>query len=148
MIEDAFRGEVEEDWLRRLMEGVLRFQGVKGPLELSLVIAGDELVHRLNKDYRGVDSTTDVLSFALEEGEASIPFTMPADGVRYLGEVVLSYPQAVRQAQEQQHPVERELALLIVHGVLHLLGCGHEDEGEEQRMRTLEREILERLWCS
>ena len=69
-------------------------------------------------------------------------FPQPPDGVRHLGEVIISYPQAVIQAEEHQHSVKRELAILIIHGVLHLLGYDHETPELEQQMIAREREIL------
>jgi probable rRNA maturation factor len=74
--------------------------------------------------------------------EPELPFVSPPDGIRHLGEVVISYPQAVKQAQEQGHGVTRELALLIVHGILHLLGYDHELPADEQKMRDKENKVL------
>jgi probable rRNA maturation factor len=96
-----------------------------------------------------VDEPTDVLAFyMLPQKEADFSFALPPDGVTRLGEVIISYPQAVKQAKEQGHSTERELALLIIHGILHLLGYDHEEPGEEAKMREKEKELLEQclLW--
>ena len=77
--------------------------------------------------------------------ESGTHFTGPPDGINHLGEVVISYPQAMQQAQEQGHDVKQELAVLIVHGVLHLLGYDHELPDKEQKMKARENEILKRL---
>ncbi|MBI2908187.1 MAG: rRNA maturation RNase YbeY [Chloroflexi bacterium] len=141
--EDPFKRKVKVGWLRKVAEDVLRSQGIEAPAEMGLVIAGDELVQRLNKEYRGLDHTTDVLSFALEEGpEGGAAFVMPSDGVRHLGEVIISYPQAARQAEQQKHPVERELTILIIHGILHLLGYDHESDAEEATMKAQESRLI------
>jgi len=70
------------------------------------------------------------------------PFVAPPDGVKHLGEVIISYPQAVIQAEEHQHPIKREIAILIIHGVLHLLGYDHDKPEPERDMRARETEIL------
>lgn len=107
-------------------------------MELSLVVTTDEVVEELNRTYRGVNRTTDVLAFPLEGGDfPSLP------GVsKHLGEVIISFPQATRQAEEQGHQLREELSLLVIHGILHLLGYEDEDEDEEPRMRAREAEIL------
>jgi probable rRNA maturation factor len=80
----------------------------------------------------------------LPQKGADDSFALPPDGVTRLGEVIISYPQAIEQAREQGHSTERELALLIIHGILHLLGYDHEEPEGESEMRKKERELLER----
>jgi len=102
-------------------------------------------VQKLNRDYRGVDAPTDVLAFnMLPQKETTTSFVLPPDGVTRLGEVIISYPQAMEQAKEQGHSVNKELALLIIHGILHLLGYDHEQPEEEAKMRAKEKELLAR----
>lgn len=147
-IDEPFQGYLDEGWLRRLVEKTLAVEGMLSPVELGLVITNDETIHQLNRSYRGRDETTDVLSFALSENSqdaAGIPFIPPPDGTSHLGEVLISYPQAVVQAKEHKHPVEQEIALLVIHGVLHLLGHEDEDEVAEARMRTAEQRVLGEL---
>ena len=144
-VEEEFRGLVDEGWARRLAQTVLKTEEVAPPYEVSLVFTDSQTVRRLNRDYRGVDETTDVLAFCmLSQNEADSSFALPPDGVTRLGEVIISYPQAVEQASEQGHSSERELALLIIHGILHLLDYDHEEAAEESKMRERERELLER----
>ena len=144
-VEEKFRGLVDESWARRIAQTVLKAEEVAPLYEVSLVFTDSETVRRLNRDYRGVDEPTDVLAFCmLSQNEADSSFALPPDGVTRLGEVIISYPQAVEQASEQGHSSERELALLIIHGILHLLGYDHEEAEEESKMRTRERELLER----
>lgn len=96
---------------------------------VSIVLANDKLVKELNAKYRGVDEPTDVLAFGFEEEED-------------LGEVIISIPTCLRQADEYGHSFEEELSLLLVHGVLHLLGYDHLEDNEAKIMQEREREVL------
>ncbi len=146
LIDDGINGPPEVGWLRDAVKQVLIAQGVGADAELSLVIATQERVRQLNRSYRGKDAPTDVLSFCLATpDDSSTPFVAPPDGVRHLGEVVISYPQAVIQAAEGHHSVKKEVALLIIHGVLHLLGYDHEKLEDRRRMRASEKEILSHI---
>jgi probable rRNA maturation factor len=144
-VEEEFRGVVDEGWLRRIAHTVLKAEGVAPSYEVSLVFTDSEKVRQLNRDYRGVDEPTDVLAFyMLPQKEADSSFALPPDGVTRLGEVIISYPQAAEQAREQGYSPEKELALLIIHGILHLLGYDHEEPEGESKMRGRERELLEK----
>ena len=144
-IDDGFQGVVDGGWAKKIVRQVLKAEGVTSPYEVSLVIADSETVRQLNRDYRGVNEPTDVLAFSMlpQKGTDS-SFPLPPDGFTRLGEVIISYPQAVAQAKAQGHPPERELALLIIHGILHLLGYDHEEPEEESKMRDRENELLEK----
>jgi probable rRNA maturation factor len=145
-IEKPFARIVSRKWLRQAVKLTLVHTGVSSPVELGLVIAGDETVHELNRSYRNVDRTTDVIAFALSErGARAEHFITPPDDVIHLGEVIISYPQARRQAEEQRHPLERELALLVAHGVLHLLGYDHELPEQAEKMRAMESRVLDAI---
>ena len=147
--EDEFRALVDRGWVRKIIRQVLKAEQVASPFEVSLVFTGAERVKQLNRHYRGVDQPTDVLAFYMDPGRSSdSSFVLPPDGVTHLGEVIISYPQAIEQAREQGHSPERELALLVIHGILHLLGYDHEEPEEESKMRTREKELLEKclLW--
>lgn len=111
-------------------------------VEMSVTVTGDEEIHALNRMYRGVDRPTDVLSFALQEGEEA---RLPPDIPVQLGDVIVSYPYAERQAAELEHSVEMEMAWLVIHGTLQLLGYHHEDEEEAQHMESLETVALRSL---
>jgi probable rRNA maturation factor len=144
-VEEEFCGLVGEDWVKKIVRQVLKAERVAPPYEVSLVFTDSEKVRQLNRDYRGVGETTDVLAFSmLPQKGVDSSFALPPDGVTRLGEVIISYPQAVAQAKEQGHSPKRELALLVIHGVLHLLGYDHEEPEKESRMRERERELLER----
>jgi probable rRNA maturation factor len=144
-VEEEFRALVDEEWFKRIARQVLKAEGVAPPYEVSLVFTDSEKVRQLNRDYRGVDEPTDVLAFyMLPQKGADSYFALPPNGVTRLGEVIISYPQAVVQAKEQGHSPQRELALLVIHGILHLLGHDHEEPEEESKMRARERELLEK----
>ncbi|MEN9787169.1 MAG: Endoribonuclease YbeY [Pseudomonadota bacterium] len=104
--------------------------------ELSVVLCDDAFIHDLNRTWRGKDAPTDVLSFAMQEGE---------DGELHpdvLGDLVISLDTAGRQAAELGHPMPRELRVLLVHGLLHLLGYDHETLDDAVEMRSREAELL------
>jgi probable rRNA maturation factor len=144
-VEEKFREVVDGGWVKKIVRQVLKAEGVAPPYEISLVFTDSETVKQLNRDYRGVDETTDVLAFyMLPQKGSDSSFALPPDGVTRLGEVIISYPQAVAQAKEQGHSPERELALLVIHGILHLLGYDHEEPEAESKMRKRERELLEK----
>jgi probable rRNA maturation factor len=144
-VDRDFQERIDKRWLRRLVKESLRAHSLEAQVELSLLVTDDATVRELNKTYRGKDKATDVLSFALEadrRGGAAAGFVMPPGEMVHLGEVIVSYPKAVEQAAERLHPVEDELALLVVHGVLHLLGYDHDKPGREREMRLLEHRVL------
>ena len=144
-VDEEFRGVVNGGWVKKIVRQVLKTEGVVPPYEVSLVFTNSEAIKQLNRDYRGVDEPTDVLAFSMlpQKGTDS-SFPLPPDGFTRLGEVIISYPQAAEQAEEQGHSPERELALLVIHGILHLLGYDHEEPEEESKMREREREFLEK----
>ncbi len=137
-----FAGCPDKKWFKKIAEKVLTAQGAGDDVELGLVITTQEKVRELNRTYRGKDKPTDVLAFYLTSDGGKADFPTPPDGARHLGDVVISYPQAVIQANEQGHPVKRELAILTVHGILHLLGYDHEKPEARRRMRSREASLL------
>jgi len=147
-IERKLKVSLDECWLKCVAQKALEVEGITAPVEMGLVITDADTVRQLNRTYRGEDEATDVLAFytlSQTGQEHEPPFVTPPDGIRHLGEVVISYPQAVQQAQEQRHGIEKELTLLTVHGVLHLLGHDHEQLEQRRRMRAKEEEILKEL---
>ncbi|ALG70340.1 rRNA maturation factor [Azospirillum thiophilum] len=113
-----------------------------GPAELSIVLADDELVHRLNREYRGKDKPTNVLSFALTEAEEP----EPEDGMPVmLGDIILAYETIAREASEQRKNFKDHMTHLVMHGVLHLLGYDHETDDEAEEMEALETRLLATL---
>jgi len=144
-IEKKFQELIDKEWVKGLARQVLEAEGLTPPYEVSVVFSDSETVQKLNRDFRGVDEPTDVIAFYMHpQREDTPPFALPPDNITRLGEIIISYPQAVEQAGEQGHPVDKELALLIIHGILHLLGYDHAQPEEEKRMRQREQELLEK----
>ncbi len=141
-VEAPFEEQVDEALLGEAARATLAQQGVEEPVEMTVVIVGDETIQALNRRFRDVDAPTDVLAFP---HETRGPFVGAPGLPRYLGDVVISYPRAEAQAQEAGHPVEAELRLLVVHGVLHLLGHDHADPEEKARMWAAQEAVLRRL---
>ncbi|WAA11494.1 rRNA maturation RNase YbeY [Fervidibacillus halotolerans] len=128
----------------RLLEFAAQQEGIEQQAELSLTFVDNERITEINRDYRGKNQPTDVISFALEEraeGELEIiTEQMP----RVLGDIIISVPKAEEQAKEYGHSFMRELGFLSVHGFLHLLGYNHETEAEEKEMFTRQELILQK----
>ena len=149
LIDEDYERYLGVSWLQSVAEQTLVAQDASSKAELGLVITNQKRVQQLNRSYLGRDEPTDVLAFSMlpepsatGESEDSSPFVQPPDGVLHLGEVIISYPQAVIQAEEHHHSVKREIAILIIHGVLHLLGYEHDKPELEHQMQTREKEIL------
>lgn|SRR5574341_290444 len=109
--------------------------------DLTVVLSDDAQLHELNRAYLGVDAPTDVLSFPASE-------TDPETGARYLGDILVSIPRAGEQARAAGHPLETEVQLLVIHGVLHLLGYDHAEPSEKSKMWNTQQEILESVGLS
>jgi probable rRNA maturation factor len=138
----AFVDFVSEERLRAAAWAVLRHERRAG--ELALVLTDDEGIQSLNRDFLEVDAPTDVLAFPTQGGDG--PFVAAPGASSYLGDVIVSYPRAEAQANEQGHATAQELDLLIVHGILHLLGYDHASGEEKDAMWTRQEAILASLW--
>ena len=111
--------------LIKAVEETLEEQKVKSDAEVSICVVGDRKMKNLHKKFLGEDTTTDVLSFPLEDDKSG--FINAPDGILHLGDIVVSYPVARRQAAEHNLLVDEEIKLLVKHGMLHLLGIHHEE---------------------
>ena len=136
-----------EDGLRRVITAALAAEGVTAPCEVDVLLTDDEGIHRINLDMRQVDRPTDVLSFPefdLAPGEHPGPEDAdPGTGLIPLGDMVLSMERVAAQAKEFGHSRRRELAYLVTHSVLHLLGYDHLDEGPmKAQMRAREEAVM------
>jgi probable rRNA maturation factor len=133
--------ELEEELRHKLIEQAKKvlFEMDLEEAELSLVICDDAFIHPLNRDYRGKDRPTDVLSFSQREGD----FAFMGDLI--LGDVIISLETTIRQAQEREHSMEKELTILLVHGILHLLGYDHIEDDDAEVMEAKEKDILGKL---
>ena len=134
-----YRSVVDDEWLRDVVARVLAAEGASSA-DVGVVVTGDATVRDLNRRYRGEDAPTDVLSFAF--GEDAGEFVLPPGKSTRLGDVVISLPAARRQAKQAGHSLERELALLLVHGLLHLLGYDHATDDDARVMRSRESALL------
>ncbi len=140
--------ELDKGWFRTIVRKILEVEGVPLSVEIGVLVTDNKTVHKLNRIYRGENEPTDVLSFQTNAGEGmapEAPFVTAPDGVDHLGEVIISYPQAVKQARERGLTISQELALLVVHGTLHLLGYDHESPKEKRVMHEKEGQILSLL---
>ncbi len=138
-VEPPFAGQVRKRALAALARRALAAESAPVPLELSIVISDDATVRELNRRYRGIDESTDVLSFEMGE---DADFVTPEKDADLLGEVVISYPTAARQAEEAGHSAHDEVSHLLVHGILHLLGYDHASAAAARVMREREDELL------
>ncbi|MGN1442955.1 MAG: rRNA maturation RNase YbeY [Acutalibacteraceae bacterium] len=130
--------------IRRCCNAVLVNEQFKGPAEISVTIVDDEQIHELNLKHRNIDASTDVLSFPL--GENGVYDVNPETGAQLLGDIVISIEHAVKQAKVYGHSLDREIAFLTVHSMLHLLGYDHEAGGLELvHMREREEAVLTQL---
>ncbi len=130
--------------IRRCCNAVLVNEHFEGSAEISVRFVNDEVIHELNREYRNVDRSTDVLSFPL--GENGVYDVNHDTGAKILGDIVISMQHAVKQAELYDHSLQREIAFLTVHSMLHLLGYDHEAEGLEMvRMREKEEAVLTQL---
>ena len=152
----AYRTMVSLPQVKRAAAEALSVADSQGTIGASVVIADDDTLRGLNHRFRGIDQVTDVLSFSSgqsfggsghgPEDESDFPLP-PEEATDWsLGEVVVSYPQAARQAAEHGWAADRELALLVVHGILHLLGHDHAEVEEAAVMKVLEDQALARLF--
>ncbi len=122
-------------FLNRIIRRTLKMENVKSSF-FTLVLIDDEKMHELNKTYRNIDRTTDVLSFAFEDNNKI------CYNIRQLGEIYISIPKMLSQAKEYGHSADRELAFLTVHGLLHLLGYDHTKSKEEEKIMFDKQELV------
>lgn len=129
---------VNKKWLKKIVQRVFHVMNVKNA-EISVAIIGNQEMKRLNKEWRGKNKTTDVLSFTYQIPDAK--YKIPLNG-----EIIICYPQAACQAKERGHSVKEEIKTLLVHGLLHLCGFNHEKSlKEERRMESMQSKLLSGL---
>jgi probable rRNA maturation factor len=129
--------------IRRAVSETLDYEGYDDDFAVSVTLVSNSGIRRYNREYRGIDRPTDVLSFPMADGDLSDAF----DGEKYqLGDIVLSLEKAREQSELYGHSFEREVAFLTVHSTLHLLGYDHETgEEDEEDMRRRQREIMKKM---
>ncbi|MBI3960692.1 MAG: rRNA maturation RNase YbeY [Chloroflexi bacterium] len=146
-IDESFAAEVAEETLAAALSAVLTYAGVT-VAGVAIVVTDNDYVQSLNREYRGVDAPTDVLSFAAQEGDdldAKFAPEVAEEIDRYLGDLILAYPYAAAQAARYGYPIQTELQLLVVHGCLHLLGYDHDSDESQAEMWAAQSAILTSL---
>ncbi|MEE3427398.1 MAG: rRNA maturation RNase YbeY [Ruminococcus sp.] len=129
--------------IRRCCHAVLELEKFEGPAEISVTFTDNEEIKKLNAQYRNIDAATDVLSFPMgENGKYDLNHET---GAKILGDIVISMEKAVEQADAFDHSLQREVAYLTAHSVLHLLGYDHVENMEKVRMREKEELVMEQL---
>ncbi len=130
--------------VRRCCTAVLTMEEFEGKAEVSVLFVDDDMIHQLNRQHRNIDRATDVLSFPL--GENGVYDINNDTGAKLLGDIVISIPHAIDQAERYGHTLQREIGFLTVHSMLHLLGYDHVNGGiESVRMREKEETVLTKL---
>ena len=146
LIEPPYRDKLDAALIEKAVSCALETEGAQYAAEVAVAVTGDETVAELNERFRGKEGTTDVLSFTMSGGEVGEGgFVSPPSGKQDLGEVIISYPQAKRQAEGLGHETKAEIAFLTVHGVFHLLGYDHEIVSEAELMKEMETRALSKM---
>jgi len=138
MITIESKYDFPESLITRAVNATLTHQKESLDVNLSVVLTDNRRLHKLNRDYLGVDAPTDVLSFPASESD-------PETGARYIGDILISVPYATKGAKQAGNSLEAELQLLVVHGVLHLLGHDHAKPKDKSKMWNAQAEILKSL---
>lgn len=137
---DSFKEDYQQDYLTIIKETTKQLS-IDENIELSCILVDDQKIHDINKEYRKIDRSTDVISFALEDSEQYYVTGMP----RSLGDIFISVDHAKMQAEEYGHSLKREMCFLFTHGLLHLLGYDHVEKEDEEKMIMTQKSILEAL---
>lgn len=124
-------------YLKKVLNATLKHEKINNAV-FSVIFVDNETIHQINKEYRGIDRPTDVISFAFEDNGKLV-----YNNVRLLGEIYISIPKMIEQANEYGHSEKRELSFLAVHGLLHLLGYDHMEKDDEKVMFALQELILD-----
>jgi probable rRNA maturation factor len=137
-IKNPYKKQLSSSQIEEIVHKSIILAGNDANADISIVVDSDVVLHKLNKNYLGNDKPTDVLSF--ESNELN-----PETGNLFLGDIAVSFESAERQAAEAGHPLENEIALLLVHGILHLSGYNHETKTEKEQMWKKQQTILDSL---
>ena len=146
-VDPSYAADVDPAWVVQVVTAALAALYHRPPpaVEVSITVSGEALLHDLNKRYRAVDRPTDVLAFPLQVPQDQEPSVTLPDAGRSLGDVVIAYPRVQEQARAYGHTEQHELAYLLTHGVLHLVGYDHHRDEDFAAMRQQEERILGQL---
>jgi metalloprotein, YbeY/UPF0054 family len=135
--------EDQKQWVVRLIDHAADVLELEGKFDCSVTFVDNVRIQEINREYRGIDRPTDVISFALEEmAEGEVPIIPEEGEPRVLGDIIVSLDKATEQAKDYGHSFDRELGFLVIHGLLHLLGYDHATTAEEKVMFGLQEKIL------
>ncbi len=137
-IADQYKNLITSSQLERSVLAALKYQGASFDSDVTILVDDDQRIQKLNYEYLSIDAPTDVLAFPAG-------FTDPDTGHKYLGDVIVSFPQAKSEADKRGHSLEAEIQLLVVHGVLHLLGYDHLEPEDKEIMWSAQSQILSQL---
>ena len=145
--EQGLKHGVTAEWLERIVGQCLSYENIDYGCEVGVTFVDDEAIRALNREHRNIDRKTDVLSFPMlaDARHAEKTDIDPETGLVYLGDIVISVETAMRQAEEFGHGLEREIAFLTVHSMMHLMGYDHIAEGDRRIMRAHEEAVLDEL---
>ena len=147
---DLMNNEILKDYeksFKKILKRVKKELKVKGKIGMSVTLCDNAYIKELNKEYRKKDMPTDVLSFAIEDGESEefLETMKKIHSIREIGDIIISYEKAQEQANEYGHSLNREMCFLFTHGVLHLFGYDHINKTDEDKMFSLQKKILNDL---
>lgn len=135
-INDVYGVDFKYDYLKKVIKRTLKHENVKKAY-FSIIFVDNERIQEINREYRGKDTVTDVISFALEDNPDIVP-----NNIRVLGDIYICIPRMIEQSEAYGHSIKRELSFLCVHGLLHLLGYDHMKKEDEELMFGLQEDIL------
>lgn len=135
---DDYQQHVPAEWIEIAARAALLHMDAGEDSELTVVIQSNDDLRNLNREFRGIDAATDVLAFPADELE-------PDSGSRYIGDIAIAYPYAREQAQQAGHPLEHEVKLLVVHGILHLFELDHVEDEDTREMWAAQYSIMDSL---
>ena len=135
-INDNYGVDFKYNYLKKVIKRTLKHEGVKNVC-FSVIFVNEKEIQEINKEYRGIDKVTDVISFALEDNSNIV-----YNNIRVLGDIYICIPRMLEQASSYGHSLKRELSFLTVHGLLHLLGYDHMEKEDEEKMFALQELIL------
>jgi len=141
LVEDKYR-VVDNKKFDGIIRRTLELLNIGKDVTVDLAIVNDNEIRKYNKAYRSIDKATDVLSFPFWKKQRKDSFVVPDQKKKIIGQIIISYPRAVIQAKEKKLPVSRELTILFIHGLLHLLGHDHKKPKQKEMMISLEKQIL------
>lgn len=140
-ISKEYLSQINQELIQRAAHATISHLPSTEPVDLTIVLTNNDKIQELNKNFRGIDTPTDVLSFPSDHVD-------PDTGMRYVGDVIISYPYCQEQATLAGHTIDDELHLLVIHGTLHLFGYDHMTIEDRTQMWSIQREILSEIGLS